>query len=127
MILSDYCDAVREALACFEALRRLGFEAREIFFMPPPEGREEGSSFKVVLRTQGKQWIYNGGYVEGPPEKRDFQAAAERWNSDETPDAERESLYSSSHAGRHAVPMIQSILHVGIMIPQMPDWLPDDE
>lgn len=69
--LFDVPDAYREALAVFEALRRLGFDADDIFFqcgLPAPELVPSVvpaglNIVRVILRTTGQEFVVDVGLL----------------------------------------------------------------
>lgn len=61
MKIFDLPEPIRNALCTFEALRRLGFESDDIFFLT----YQNSGHFDVELRTQDKEFRVNCGVCEG--------------------------------------------------------------
>lgn len=111
MNLLNYDPAILEALACFEALRRLGFLPGEIYFVVPVM---PNISFRVELQTQGKHWRYDAGLVESLDGFLiRWDEACEQWNG-KAPDAVRKQVYQNSYAVRQAINLLVSLTNAGI-------------
>ncbi len=101
MKLTDFDPAIQEALACFEALRRLGFPSDDIYFAAPPSGLNEGN--KMADDKEKTTWLQrfpNPGKsspVPGPeptpppnmtsidaPEYQEYKTASEQRNKRKT-------------------------------------------
>ena len=95
--------SVRNALGIFEALRRLGFPADDIYFLSGTDTVTGETAFFVQLRSQDKVLSINVGAVPSPPEVEEGFA----WWNDPTVDSyHRGALYTSCGAlqgGRSAM------------------------
>lgn len=103
--------ALVNCLGAHELLRRLGFEAADIYVADNVAG------VFTVLRTQGKEF----SALCGPPYAGDFAAdwvrCATAWNNDLS-DAERHKIYAASSAFKDTLGFIQVLVgRKGIRIP----------
>lgn len=67
--LADYPKPYRDALACFEAFRRCGFSADEIYFGFGPVD-DQPDIVHMQLQTQGKTFTVTIAQLLGQPYKR---------------------------------------------------------
>lgn len=118
MKLTDCDRAIQEALACFEALRRLGFASGDIYFAAPGAGAERKAPFKVLLRTQGKEWVFDCGLIKISVKEcaEQFEKAVKLWN--EGPEEGRQEIYAKSYCRSHGFDLITSIGSKGIKNPK---------
>ena len=117
MRLADVHPVLKEMLAVFEALRRLGFPADDIFVVP--EAIEYGSDRVVpatLLRTQGKEFAITAGDPY-PKEKfvDDWEAAGKLWNAGK--DSERGAIYERSIIKRKGCSLLLALEKKGITPP----------
>jgi len=111
MNLLNFDPAILEALACFEALRRLGFQPGDIYFVVPVKPEIQ---FGVELQTQGKRWRYDAGLVESLDGFLiRWNEACENWNG-KAPEAVRKQVYENSYVVRHAINLLVSLTNAGI-------------
>lgn len=105
-------EILNQALGFFEALRRTGFSADDIYFGADPW------QVWIELRTQGKSFIcicgdYFGSHI---PLLQAWEKKAEWWNSSSTPEG-REALWKQSFAFNHAGEFLSAIVVKGIELP----------
>lgn len=103
---------LNEALASFEAYRRLGFPSEEIFFIM------DATNVFMVLKTQGKEFtIVCGprGDLEGNQIIDEWNKRANAWNGTMTT-MEREEIWTSSFVANHCGSLIDGLLHKGITL-----------
>ena len=102
--------AICECLAFHEAFRRLNFSSNDIFVYFGRQG------VKVVLRTQGKEFVVavdDRDWPCGTEERiKQWSEAVRAWNGSMT-DAERKSIYESCVIGR-ATELIVALDRKGI-------------
>lgn len=117
--LSDFPKQYRDALAVWSALRRLGFDADDIFvgFQDSDEGRD---MLFVQLKTQGKKFSVLVAPIPGAKQSSVFkiwQKAAKMYN--EAPDADREACYRESMLGNfdYFMTLTGTIMKTGIIVP----------
>ncbi len=112
MKLDEFPQAVKEALGYFEAFRRLGFPADDIFFTVYRSGTAQ-----VQLHSQGLQFACGVGLL---PARYKTQAAStklwaeacEVWNAADNKDI-CESVWNFSHAKREVVGMLAAMTDKG--------------
>lgn len=107
-------DVLNEGLGFFEAFRRMGFPAEELFLGLDP--------FKVfiVLRSQGKEFVAICGPFVGGDERALYDAwtaKAKWWNGDATHE-ERSALWDRSFAKNHAFDLATSMMVKGFVLPR---------
>lgn len=110
----------REGLACFEALRRLGFVADDIYMSRHDDGR-----MMLVVESVGYALVVNlrgGGAGAGEFAKRplgevfaEWEVAANLWNS--ATDAERSVLFEASMIREYCAELVVDFLAKGLSIP----------
>lgn len=106
-----------EALALWEALRRLGFPSDDLFFIstPYPEGIRVG----IHLRTVGNTWTGFVGLLPGarvtdkPLIERVWSLAAEMWNAGTI---DREAIYTNSVTKTQGTSIVHSLVAKGIKV-----------
>lgn len=108
-------EVLDEALGFFEAFRKMGFAAADIYF-----GWDAKVAF-MILRTQGKEFVAICGPRNGATDSElhdKWQAKAVWWNLKTAATArERQEIWNHCLARRHAVNLITGLLSKGIMIP----------
>jgi len=111
---ADIPPAIREALGCHEAFRRLGFPADEIYV----QLREDKMMF-VILQSQGKRFVHATGVLDMTQEEFEaaWMATAEAVNSRTITDEELHKICSSSVPSRHAHAFITALLEKGFKPP----------
>ncbi len=102
---------VKEALGYFEAFRRLGFPADDIYFALGPKGQAQ-----TILRSQGLQFACNVGFL--PKRYHTEKASAALWTEagtlwNEAEDAETEAIWEASHARNNAIPFMLALHEKG--------------
>lgn len=105
-----------EALATFEALRRLRFSSDEIFV----HYDEQAQQVAVLLRTfEGKQMAIEAGPYTGPADAfaAAWQQAAALWNGDGMTDAERGAVCAGSRIRARGPEVGAALRAKGIKIP----------
>lgn len=102
---------VKEALGYFEAFRRLGFPADDIYFALGPKGQAQ-----TILRSQGLQFACDVGFL--PKVYHTEKAAGALWAEastlwNEAEDAETKAIWESSHARSNAIPFLVALHEKG--------------
>ena len=110
------CWTCREALATFEAFRRLGFAADDIFFEPLLDPTTKQKVYAVALHTQGKVFSVAVGLLDdGLPDR--MAAAAAWWNAQEPQNRFCERIWEGSHVRANAVDLLVVLHQRGFKIP----------
>lgn len=106
----------REALAAWEAYRRLGFEAEEITFVVQPYDTHNG--ILMQLNTQNKTFAYGCGGVIDKPENIHgvWQHIGTIWNEKLT-EKQRHKIYLESKVRKQAVQLLIALNQKGFDIP----------
>lgn len=121
---------IREALAIFEAFRRLGFQSDDLYMEPAldpqnadPETGAMPVALGVVLKTQGKEFCVCAGLRSFPDNEtmmRAVQAAGAWWNGlAHQPGGHKqaEKLWNESKIVCQTVDFLMAIIGKGIEIP----------
>jgi hypothetical protein len=118
--LFQYDKAYREALAAFEALRKLGFSPEDIFFLTSGAD-EETKHISVVLLTQGKEFVITTGTIRGSVEEieKTWKELAGLLASGKIPKNQLDTSWRKSMAHTHAYEFMLAILKKGIQLPSM--------
>lgn len=110
--------AIRGALGMFEGLRKIGFQATDIYAATRDNG-EEAKSIMVVLRAQGKEHITTVG--EMSVSEDDFRDIWEETclavNSRLVPPKDYQRIYRESLAYTNAGDLLFSLHRKGIVPP----------
>ena len=118
--LSTYPHPIRVALATFEAFRRLGFVADDIYFAARMRsaGNPEEHGIGILLRVRGREFGVYSGDLDLPRDQAIvmWKAAAHRWAT--CSEAERQSVWQESGLAAMGVPMIVGLAQKGIFIPK---------
>lgn len=117
----DLHPVIREALAVFETLRKIGFSSDDIFAGRDPS---KGSMF-MQLKTQGLEFTItldgpgnNGWSPEALTEL--WTAAGKAYNGngpDDFTDTERQDIWEHSGIRRNAIPLMYALVAKGIALP----------
>lgn len=105
----------RKHLAIFEALRRMGIQAEDIFV-----AYNRGYPATVV-RTQGKQFAISTDVIVSTSEDEyiaDYQVAAEIWNTTMTAD-ERVALYHQELSSDQFFALVQALRKKGFHLTEV--------
>lgn len=106
--------AIQEALAAHELFRRLGYQANEIYVMPPVPVRP---AVFVVLRAQGREFKYSAGQCDVMETEflPQWEAAVKWWNekADEAKEERRKSIYHESFIVRHGTDLLVKLGQMG--------------
>lgn len=119
MNVFTYARPLREALATFNALRRLGFLAEDIYF-------HIGSAVQgahqvcIVLKTQEKQFVVDLGFIQADREK-----IAAAWNElaeacqDQQIDSEQLSrMWQQSAIYNDPAALVTALINKGFYLPK---------
>lgn len=106
----------REALATFEAFRRLGFPADDIFFEDVIDPQDQQRAMLCELRTQGKTFAVIVGPSDDSTMARLDDAAA-WWNSVDPASRLCERIWEGSAIRGHSVGFLMAIIAKGITLP----------
>lgn len=122
--ITGYPEPYREALACFEAMRRFGFEAEEIFFgFDTVDGLPD--IVHIQLQTQGKTFTVICGKLPGAKRSRVRKTWLEMSSRLATePQAHMDQLWRESSLGREPLRFAQlaaAIALKGIVVPELPE------
>lgn len=113
--VDEIAPVYRKHLVVFEALRRTGIPAGDIFV-----AYNQGDPTTVV-RTQGKQFTISMGiHIDDPEEKyvTDYQLAAEMWNATMT-NEERVALYRHELSNDQFVDLVWMMRMKGLYLPEV--------
>jgi hypothetical protein len=118
MKLAELHPIWKEALACFEALRRLGFVSDDIYMARHTDGRMKlvvlSVSYGLIANPMcGDKFAFKARPIEEV--MSEWAEAAELWNHGT--DEERQSLWEQSLIGRHGVALVTDLLRYGIHAP----------
>jgi hypothetical protein len=119
--LADVPKPYREALAAFEALRKCGFTADDIYFLVA--GPDEGPlDVAVVLRAQGKELTVTCGAVEDTVKNAYaiWRLMAERLSSGGYTQAELDQNWQASMVYRDKVGFATALMCKGLVPPNRP-------
>jgi hypothetical protein len=105
---------MRRFIGAFEAYRRLGFKADDIFFLVSESARFGVLSAFCLLKTQGKEFATECGPVESQ-EKAAAEYAA--LAMDKLPEADLERLWDESEPRQNATLFVLAIVDKGFRIP----------
>lgn len=106
---------LNEALATFEAYRRLGFTSDEIFFTL------DSVNIFMVLQTQGKEFTITcgpRGVLDANQITAEWNKKAEAWNGTMTA-PEREQIWISSFVASHCGSLIDGLMRKGIRLSRL--------
>ena len=105
--------AVCEALGFFEAFRKMGFPADDIYFQPGHGSLRD--ELMVFLRAQGLQFAGSCGQVaeQSPEVMSSLNEAITTWNDPTTPDSWRQEIYENSLARRNSVSLVTALAAKG--------------
>ena len=108
--------AFKEALAAFEAFRRLGFSSDNISFVVKPE--EAKSFIYMRLYEQDKDFIYGCGILPYKPEviQAMWQAVGSLWNKHMTLQ-QRKAIYDKSLVRKQGVQLLIRLQEKGFKVP----------
>lgn len=119
----EFCDlpaVFREAFACHEAFRKLGFESDDIFVMTDA-GRQVG----MVLRTQGKEFTVILGFLPGRMTREEFETlwveASECVNSKFSKE-DLDQMYENSGIFQHRESLVRGLALKGFSFPRSMNW-----
>lgn len=105
---------LEQALAVFEAFRRLGFTSDEIFFTL------DSVHVFMTLRTQGREFVITCGPY-GPLTPREatdqWNEMAREWNGPMT-ETERQRIWGQSFIFNQGGDLIRGLVRKGIQIPK---------
>jgi hypothetical protein len=118
--LSSYPEPIRIALATFEAFRRLGFVAEDIYFsvrMGSATGLKE-RGVGIQLQVRGREFAVYAGSLDGNDDEKIaiWKAAARRWST--CAEEERQEVWAESGLGNLGVALILGLAEKGILIPK---------
>lgn len=132
----DLLPAYREALSIFEAFRRLGFRADDIYFqvgghidkpevVASPSGpRTVGPGYQaiVVLMSQGLRFDAVVGFLDQEPAtiEETWQALAQAIMDGHVASADLDRLWAESEAFAHGIQLIFALLKKGFVLPRAP-------
>ncbi len=109
----------KEVIACFEALRRLGFTADDLFLSRSPDGRmgmlARSANYLLVANPVGEDaFVFKGR--SDPELQAEWREAAALWNaSADKPDSME--LWEGSTIRRHGIDLIMDLHRHGILVP----------
>ena len=131
--LADLDPVTAEALACHEALGRLGFVADEIFLVLALAGNPEYAIYPaglamgdlavhVELRAQGEEFTITVGAVPGGADdfERRWPAVIETWKA--APRADVLALWERSVIKQRALELVLGLQHKGIRTSAPKAW-----
>jgi len=123
MTLSELHPIWREVMACFEALRRLGFSADDLFMSRSPDGRMgmylRSENYLLVANLPG----VNAFAFKGRPNAElevEWREAASAWNA-AADKPESVLLWEGSSIYQHGPELLMDLLSHGIMVPAAAD------
>lgn len=115
----------KEVMACFEALRRLGFSSDDLYMSRAPDGRlgmlVRSENYLLIANPPGENAFAFKGRPDDEIEK-EWREAASLWNAAAADDkAEVRSLWESSSIYRQGVFLAMDLKRHGILIPAAAD------
>lgn len=111
-------DPLDEALAFFEAFRRLGFTPDEIFmgFWPTSEDATICNVYTVVQRGELK-FTVNLGPADRPAKTLEAEWTAKtRWWNEHASSAERSAIYGKGYPQAHGFDLIMALQRAGFPV-----------
>jgi hypothetical protein len=98
---------LRECLALFEAFRKLGYKAEDIYFML--NTNNGCHTAHMVLRAEGKEFVCDAGSVKGTPDEiqEQWRRAGNWWNS--TTEENREAVWRGSHVFKNKMDFLMAL------------------
>lgn len=122
MTLDDIPLPLRECLAVFEALRRCGFSADDIYFTKAIAKNTGRLNAGIQLQAQGLKYTVTCGELKMPD--RDliaaWQAACAWWKSGaggKNPDGPWRQLWEASFVYKHKVDFLATLISKGFTLP----------
>ena len=109
---------LRECLAIFETMRKLGFASDDIYFAMQP-GPRKSTEILMVLRAQGLEFGAVAGYVNERSREtitEEWCRRAAEWNA--LPGTEAQRRWNESEARKGAVEMIAAMVAKGLVMPR---------
>lgn len=105
-----------ECICAFEVFRRLGFPSEEIYIA------SDSDKIAMILRTQGKEFVYLAGHMSVEPEvlREKWTEMAEKYNAGLVLTDE---IFESSRIMRERIPLLVAIYNKGITLPAAVDKL----
>ena len=121
MNLFDYAQAYRESLSVYEALRRLGFESDDIYFMIAGAAHPGPKQTVIILRTQGKEYVCVTGELEGSAEEihTNWMEMASALVRHEISEEDLDKSWQESLVMRYKSEFVASIMAAGIKPPSI--------
>lgn len=115
MKLKDLQPSIKELLAIFEALRKLGFNSEDIFFTT-----HDGNIPCVVLKQGSKEVALTTGIPFQDHGVTNFHNeltnAADIWNEQAT-DNERDQIFMNSKVFKNGIQLVLTLLNEKIILP----------
>ena len=111
MNLSSYHEAYRESLAVFEALRKLGFDSKDIFFLVAETPTGELKQVAIVLRAQEKEFTAVTGILKGTVEEiqRTWAELAELLSTGKIPQDQLDKSWQKSMVFLHKTEFVLAL------------------
>lgn len=103
---------MREALACFEAFRRLGFESKDIYLVIQPWG------YGCGLQAQGIRYLVPCGDLSAGENAitQRWKEMVTRWNTDGS-DRWREQVWRGSIISSRCLDFVTKLVGAGFALP----------
>jgi hypothetical protein len=116
MKYTEIPEPMRNALGTFEMLRRLGFESKDIYWDMQPD-----TMMQVVLRTQGKQFAIDVGFLHMTKAKfkTKWTAVMDALTAGQIPENDYWRLFQECEAYRLTDDMVEAMKRKGIRVPMM--------
>lgn len=105
--------AIRFALGCYEAYRRLGFTRDEIFLIVGRDGNDKPMLF-ASLQSQGLEFNIACG---APPSEAALHKAVEWWNDTTQPHAPKDRLFVAARDRLGAAELAIALDRKGFLMP----------
>lgn len=104
----------QQALALFEAFRRFGFSAEDIYVASDSAG-----VLAVLLKTQGQQFVAPVGHVDLNDWEASWTAVVEALRSGALSDADLEEIWQESLVRKHGPELLLALYKKGIRVPKL--------
>lgn len=97
----------QECLACFEAFRKLGYKADDIYFML--SGDENAYEAHMVLMAEDKKFVCDVGPMGGSSEQINtaWEEAVDWWNT--TTEENRRAVWFQSHVFKNKLDFLMAL------------------